>query len=287
MIYICIPSYNEQQTIGVLLWKIRQVMGDFRRDYHVLVLDDGSTDDTDGVLEPYLRVMPLTVLRHVSRQGYARSIERLLREAAARAPYPKRDCVVTLQADFTDDPADIVDLVKRIEGGADLVNTAPARHSGPAPRTQLALRHLARRAHRWPAEITDPLATLRAYRVISLRKMLDVTAAQGLLHGSGATVGAQLLRLALPHARRLEEVEVTRRSASRRRPTRTSTWLAARELLGLTRLRTASPEPVAEVEELTGESVVARPGRGGAERGNGRRGGPRSARHAERNDERK
>jgi len=26
VIYICIPSYNEARTVGVLLWKIRQVM---------------------------------------------------------------------------------------------------------------------------------------------------------------------------------------------------------------------------------------------------------------------
>ena len=46
MIYICIPALDEARTIGVLLWRIRQVMEEFPRDYHVLVLDDGSTDDT-------------------------------------------------------------------------------------------------------------------------------------------------------------------------------------------------------------------------------------------------
>ena len=43
MIYICIPAYNEADTVGVLLWKIRRVMENFPRDYELLVLDDAST----------------------------------------------------------------------------------------------------------------------------------------------------------------------------------------------------------------------------------------------------
>ena len=59
MIYICIPSYNEAPTIGLLLWKIRQVFAGFPREYHLLVLDDGSSDSTAEVLERYTRVLRL------------------------------------------------------------------------------------------------------------------------------------------------------------------------------------------------------------------------------------
>ena len=81
MIFICIPAYNEAETVGVLLWKIRRVMSDFPRDYELLVLDDASTDATRDVLAPYARVLPLTVLRNDKRAGYAASLERLIREA--------------------------------------------------------------------------------------------------------------------------------------------------------------------------------------------------------------
>jgi glycosyltransferase involved in cell wall biosynthesis len=81
MIYICIPSYNEAPTIGLLLWKIRQVFAGFPREYQLLVLDDGSDDSTPEVLERYTRVLPLTVTRHHERVGYAGSVEELLRQA--------------------------------------------------------------------------------------------------------------------------------------------------------------------------------------------------------------
>ena len=69
MLYVCIPSYNEAPTVGLLLWKIRQTFTAFPREYQLLVVDDASTDATSEVLEPYTRVLPLTVVRHTNRRG--------------------------------------------------------------------------------------------------------------------------------------------------------------------------------------------------------------------------
>jgi hypothetical protein len=44
----------------------------------------------------------------------------LLREAVRRSEYPKRDVIVTLQADFSEEPDDLVALIKRMEAGADV-----------------------------------------------------------------------------------------------------------------------------------------------------------------------
>ena len=67
MIYITIPVHNEQRTIGVLLWRIREILTELGRDFRILVLDDGSTDDTAEVLEPYTRVLPLTTSSRTAR----------------------------------------------------------------------------------------------------------------------------------------------------------------------------------------------------------------------------
>ena len=74
VIYICIPTHNEESTIGVLLWKVRNVMGAFGRDYELLVLDDASTDGTWEVLQRYRRTLPLRVFRSEEKQGYHRVI---------------------------------------------------------------------------------------------------------------------------------------------------------------------------------------------------------------------
>lgn len=280
MIYICIPSHDEQQTVGVLLWKIRQVMAEFRRDYQVLVLDDASTDRTQEVLEPYLRIMPLTVIRHSERQGYARSLERLVREAVRRAPYAKRDCVVTIQADFTDDPEQIPTLVKRIEGGADLATTRtvlPEDATRGLRWTRRALVQLARRLRRWPREVSDPLSGFRAYRVISLRKVFEEQGQQPLLRGDGWAVNAELLQAVVHHTRRIEELDMPLRLAARQRASRIQPSDAFKQVWAFVRNLhdddSVPPPDAVDVHEVTAESVaeLAASGRLRREPANGQR----------------
>src|SRR5690554_6550860 len=135
-------------------------MAGFQRDYQLLVVDDASTDDTAAVLEPYTRVLPLTVFRNDERRGYAASLELLLREAVRRATYPRRDVIVTLQADFTDEPEEIPAFVKLIEGGADVVTgTSVGEARGPraARWMRRALAFMLRRSE-CPGPLTDQLS---------------------------------------------------------------------------------------------------------------------------------
>src|SRR4051812_27024954 len=121
MIYVCVPVHNEASTVGLVLWKVRQVFTAFEREYQIVACDDASTDATADVLASYARVLPLTVIKHRAREGYARSLEELLRVALQRTDRPKRDCAITLHADFIHGPETMEEMVKRLESGADLV----------------------------------------------------------------------------------------------------------------------------------------------------------------------
>jgi len=238
LIYICIPAYNEAATVGLLLWKIRQVMGEFPRDYELLVVDDASTDDTDEILAPYSRVLPLTILRNEERQGYAPSLERLIREAVRRSSHPRRDVIITLQADFTEAPGAIPTLVKRIEGGADVVSAVATRDS-EVPRLQRWTRRsipLLLRNAGIPEGVRDPLTGFRAYRVGVLKRAIAERNGGPLLVQQGWAANVELLMAVAPHSRRADDTEVGQRFDLRQRETRFQPWPTLVNIWNLSRL---------------------------------------------------
>ncbi len=225
MIYVCIPSYNEAPTIGLLLWKIRQVFAGFQREYQLLVLDDGSTDATVEVLERYTRVLPLSVMRHEERRGYARSIEQLLRQAVERTDRPKRDCAILMHADFAHGPNFIPDLVRRIESGADIV-VAQAKLQGEPSRLRRWARRLApvllRGAVIVPG-VSDLVSGFAIFRLVTLRNAFRSTPAP-LLSTEGWAANAELYARTSRHARRVETISAVERGDLRQRESRVKYW---------------------------------------------------------------
>jgi hypothetical protein len=262
VIYICIPAHNEERTIGVLLWKIRQVLADFPRDYQILVANDGSSDDTAEVLGPYQRVLPLTVVRIEKRGGYANALELLVREAVRRAEYPKRDVIVTLQADFTDDPAELTPMLKKIEAGADVVcaNSKIPESASRTIRWGNKIGKFLLRRRGWPEGVTDPLSGLRVYRVLAVKRAIEARGPERLLTWEGWAANAELLQLVQPHARRTEAVETAWRGERHQRPSRLTFW----SLIGLlNRFARGGLGPLAGVPlELPSATVDLRAERG-------------------------
>ncbi len=241
MIYICVPAHDEASTIGVLLWKVRKVLGEFGRDYRVVVHDDASTDDTGAVLERYKRALPLTILKSDEQIGYAPSVEKLLRWVVKEAPYPKRDCVVVLQGDFTEDPADVVGLVKVLEGGMDIVAGSVETGGPDLPRGPKMVRWFARALLRGvfgKSPVSDPLTGMRAYRVIVLRKALrDLPVSVRFIEAEGWAANVELLGKLAPHARRISEWPLSLRYDLQMRDSRFQAW---KTFVGLAKLRSAS-----------------------------------------------
>ncbi len=232
MIYVCVPVHDEARTAGLVLWKVRQVFTAFPREYQLLVLDDASTDGTREVLASYAKVLPMTIVTHRERQGYARSLEELLRLALQRTDRPKRDCAITLHADFVHSPESMEDMVKHLESGADLVVAELVQQRGRVSRA-LGL------ARRWTprllrvAGLRDTVSGFIALRLIVLRQALrrDTTR---LLETEGWCASAELVARLAPHARRLDAVPTAARYDLVQRPSRVKPW---RQLLDAWRAR--------------------------------------------------
>ena len=181
-------------------WKVRRVFADYPREYQLLVADDASSDHTAELLEPYAKVLPLTVVRHGARQGYAASVEELLRLALERSDRPKRDCAVLMHADFSHDPASLPEFVKRIESGADLV-VGECRLEGEPSRGQRWLRQAAPwllRGRLGVPGVRDIVSGYSAIRLIALRNATRAQTGRLLSAGDGWTANAELYAQAGP-----------------------------------------------------------------------------------------
>ncbi|HTE44691.1 MAG TPA: glycosyltransferase family 2 protein [Gemmatimonadaceae bacterium] len=226
VLYICIPAYNEAPTVGVLLWRIRKVFQEYSREYEILVYNDGSTDATAETLAPYNEVLPLTVLGGSEQLGYGRALDALCRAVSARTKYPRRDAMITLQADFTDQPEHLPELIKRFEGGADLV----VGERTLLPTTPVAIKRL-----RWIASwavrtsgkvpgVVDPFGALRLYRISLIRDLLKESGDAPIVQSDGWAANLDLLRRTIPIARRVETVPFDPRYDVRSRDTRIRPW---------------------------------------------------------------
>jgi len=243
VLYFCIPAYNEAPTIGLLLWRLRKVFQDQPREYEVLVYDDGSVDATAELLEPYHKVMPLTVLGG-QRVGYAAALDALFREASRRTRYPRRDAVIVLQGDFTDQPEHLPELLKRFDGGADIVVAERPADALTVPQQVRRLRRVAPwivRPFVSVPGVRDLFSTLRLYRVSVVRDLIKERGDAPLVEGDGWSANVDLLLRTAAHSRRLETVELAPRYDVRARETRVRPWSDAMALLRFARAARRRP----------------------------------------------
>src|SRR6478735_10553020 len=112
---IVIPVQNESPNIKPLYDELTQTMGQFGRSYEILIVDDGSTDDTFEQLASLQAADPrLRVIRFRRNYGQTAAF-------AAGFAHARGRLIVTSDGDLQNDPHDIPAMVTQLEGGFDIV----------------------------------------------------------------------------------------------------------------------------------------------------------------------
>jgi dolichol-phosphate mannosyltransferase len=110
---VVIPAQNEEGSIVKTLAGVTAALGEGGIDYEVLVIDDGSTDDTRGLVEAIAASNP-RVRYHRSQYepGFGMAVRVGLEEFTG-------DAVAIFMADSSDDPRDLCRYYEVLEEGWD------------------------------------------------------------------------------------------------------------------------------------------------------------------------
>ena len=117
-VWLVLPAYNEAENLPPLLDRVRAAwLGRF--PYRVLVVDDGSRDETASVVEAAAHHLPVEVIRHGRNRGLAAAIRTGVHEACRRTT--DDDVIVTMDADNSHPPELVSEMLAQLGAGYDLV----------------------------------------------------------------------------------------------------------------------------------------------------------------------
>lgn len=110
---IVVPAYNEGRNIGALLDRVLAVRLPYGIGREIIIVDDGSADDTYKVADNYVKAHPqepLRLLRHERNRGKGRAIRTALE-------YASGDFLIIQDGDLELDPNDIAILLRVLVDG--------------------------------------------------------------------------------------------------------------------------------------------------------------------------
>jgi glycosyltransferase involved in cell wall biosynthesis len=163
---VAIPVYNEQKYVTQVLGEVRRYTND------ILVIDDGSTDDTPVMLAR----QPVEVIRHAANRGYGQSMVDAFRWASCGMH--GYDWVVTMDCDEQHEPASLPDFFAAIEqDDADVISGSRYIHDCSQgdcpPEDRRAINGMITELinEKLGLQLTDSFCGFKAYRVKPLKKM--------------------------------------------------------------------------------------------------------------------
>lgn len=113
---VVVPVYNESESAEPLVRALHAALSAQPRSYEVILVDDGSTDDTWSRLKAMVAEVPrFRLIRFRRNFGQTAAM-------SAGIDHARGAVIVTLDADLQNDPADIPALLDRMTDGVDVVS---------------------------------------------------------------------------------------------------------------------------------------------------------------------
>lgn len=179
---IGLAAYNEQRDLPILLEKIVLLCQghDFRDSIDVVVVNDGSIDETENILAEYSMYYPfIKYINHQTNLGLGCAINTIINYTVEN--YDDNDVLVTLDADNTHDPSIIPAMVQKLKReNLDMVIASRFTKGGREIGLSFVRKFFSRGAKAFfklffPVQnINDYSCGFRAYNVGYLKKAMEI-----------------------------------------------------------------------------------------------------------------
>ncbi len=116
-ISIIIPAFNEAENLPFLCGEIKIVMKNIADDYEIIIINDGSGDGTQEVVEKLFQEDKEHIKGIQFRSNFGKASALKAGFAEARG-----EIIFTMDADLQDDPKEIPNFISKINSGYDLVS---------------------------------------------------------------------------------------------------------------------------------------------------------------------
>jgi glycosyltransferase involved in cell wall biosynthesis len=159
---LVIPAYNEQENIPTLLARVGAALSSIGKPFEVLIIDDGSTDDTPRLLTDAMRQYPwLRVMRMKRNAGQSAAFE-------AGFDAARGEVIATIDADLQNDPEEIPRLLPLLDGYDMVTGWRKERADTPFRRWQS---RQANRIRNWITQetVNDSASSLKLYRARAIK----------------------------------------------------------------------------------------------------------------------
>jgi glycosyltransferase involved in cell wall biosynthesis len=160
------PAFNDAQAIGALVGDALEVLPSLTDDYEIIVVNDGSTDETAAVLDRLARTHAcVRVVHHARNLGYGAA----LRSGFAHA---RKELVFYTDGDGQYDVRELAQLYPLLATGVDVVNGFKIKRADSGRRKVIGglYNRMARLLFRLPVRDVDC-----DFRLLRRRAVADIT----------------------------------------------------------------------------------------------------------------
>lgn len=214
MLYILLPAYNEEEGLEKLLDRIRRIMDAFSIQYKIIIVNDGSADRTEYVIQSYSKKMPIELINFKNNSGITEVFKAGFKRVCEMGK--DGDICITMDSDNTQSPYVILDILKKLNGSCDVVIASRFKEGGKMVGAPMMRRLMSNGVafmlkKLMPIDgVRDYSTFYRGYKVKVIKDAFNLYG-DGLIEGHGFSSMASFLIKLRKVAKKFDEVPFTLR----------------------------------------------------------------------------